>query len=123
MKYMLMVLADEKAEQALAPAEWDKVMAQHMALAGELAKAGKLLSGEALQPTHTATTVRRHAGQPQLLITDGPFAETKEQFGGFYVVECADLDEALTLAKRLAAFSPLVDTSVEVRPVMNTDAS
>ena len=78
-----------------------------------------MLGGEALQPTATATTVRAEAGQS--LIVDGPFAETKEQFGGFFLIEAADLDEAIAWAAKM----PNLDAggSVEVRPVMEFDAA
>lgn len=74
---------------------------------------GAFLAGEALQPVTTATTVRVRAGQAET--TDGPFAETKEQFGGFYLLECKDLDEALGYAAKIPASK---HGSVEVRPIM-----
>jgi len=82
----------------------------------ETKKAGKLIAGDALQATTTATTVRVRDGKR--LTTDGPFAETKEQLGGYYIVEAKDLDEALAIAAKIpsARFG-----SIEVRPVMKFD--
>jgi hypothetical protein len=80
----------------------------------EVADAGVFVAGEGLQDSSTATTLRiREQDEP--LVTDGPFAETKEQLGGFYVLDCADLDEALSWAKRI----PLDSGAIEVRPVMD----
>ena len=89
-------------------------MEAYNALTEEIKQAGAFLGGEGLQPTSTATTVRVRDGEP--LLTDGPFAETREQLAGFYLVECADLDEAVRWAGKIptAAFG-----SVEVRPVID----
>jgi hypothetical protein len=78
-----------------------------------VAKSGALQSGEPLMPTNTATTVR--VRNSKTLTTDGPFAETKEQLGGYYLVNCKDLDEAIGLAARIPAAT---DGSIEIRPVM-----
>jgi hypothetical protein len=84
-----------------------------MAFTAELAKIGKLVGGEALEPTATATTVRVRNGKS--VKTDGPFAETKEQLGGYYIIDVKDLDEAMAWAAKI----PDVTTgSVEIRPVM-----
>lgn len=93
---------------------WHAVLKQHEAFAGELAAAGKLTGGSGLRGAHAATTVRvTPAGRT---VHDGPFAETHEQLGGFYLVEAADLDEALEMAKRL----PIArNGSVEVRPCLD----
>jgi hypothetical protein len=82
----------------------------------EVMSNGKMSSGEALQPTATATTVRVRDGQT--MTSDGPFAETKEQLGGFYILDCADLDEAIAYAARIPS-APF--GSVEVRPVIEFD--
>ncbi len=87
------------------------VMAEHFAIQKQLAAAGKLGPVVRLMPTTTATTVR--AGD-QPVVLDGPFAETKEQFLGFYVVDCATLDEALQIAKQLS----IKPGAMEVRPIM-----
>jgi hypothetical protein len=87
---------------------WDKAMAEHNAFGEANGKA--IVGGNALQPTSTATSIRGG------VVTDGPFAETKEALGGFYLIEAADLDEAIAIAKQVpAAFG-----GVEVRPVMET---
>ena len=79
----------------------------------EVSKSGAMLSGDALMPTNTATTVRVRNGKT--LTTDGPFAETKEQLGGYYLMNCKNLDEAIALAARIPAAS---DGSIEIRPLM-----
>lgn len=92
---------------------WHEVLKQHEAFAGELAAAGKLTGGSGLRGAHAATTVR--VTPNGRTVHDGPFAETHEQLGGFYLVEAADLDEALEMAKRL----PIArNGSVEVRPCL-----
>jgi hypothetical protein len=89
------------------------MMAEYLDFTTDIKKNGKWLAGEALQPTSAATTVRMRAGK--LVTTDGPFAETKEQLGGFYLIEAADLNEAIRIAARI----PGAKTgSVEVRPVV-----
>ena len=112
MKYMLLMYANESAvpntpedQQAVAPSVW-------YALMEEMKAAGVLLSNNGLSPVANATTVRIREGKT--LITDGPFAETHEQLGGFFLVECNDLDEALSWAEKIphAKYG-----SVEVRPL------
>jgi hypothetical protein len=112
MKYMLLMYASEsfvpntpEEQQAVAPEIW-------FALMKEMKDAGVLLSNNGLAPTTTATTVRFREGKT--LITDGPFAETHEQLGGFFLLECKDLDEALGWAEKIphAKYG-----SVEVRPL------
>lgn len=112
MKYMLMIYTDEKAWAALSPAGQKRVIGEHLAFAEDLRRRGQYIAGEELQPSTTATTVRIQRGRP--VPTDGPFAETKEQLGGFYLVEARDLNEAIQLAGRI----PMPGTDgVEVRPV------
>jgi hypothetical protein len=112
MKYMLLMYANESAvpetpedQQAVAPQVW-------FALMDEMKAAGVLLSNTGLSPVANATTVRIREGKT--LITDGPFAETHEQLGGFFLLECTDLDEALRWAEKIphAKYG-----SVEVRPL------
>lgn len=115
MKYLCLIYSDETAEQA--PEAMQAIMGEYMALEQELAgQPGFKLGGEALDPTNTAKTVRIRSGETS--ITDGPFAETKEQLGGFYLIEAADLDEALKFAARIPTAK---NGSVEVRPVMKID--
>ncbi len=112
MKYACLIYTDESTDAAPGTPEFDEVMAGYMAFgqtAGE-----RILGGEPLEPTATATTVTVRDGET--MTTDGPFAETKEQLGGFYILECADLDEAVSLAAQIPGASV---GRVEVRPVPN----
>lgn len=114
MEYMLIIGVDESAP-APAPGEpgFDEMMGAWAAYTRSLLERDAFISGGSLQPSSTATTVRREHGQAPAII-DGPFAETKEQLAGFYVVRAADLDEALALAADL----PLPAGAVEIRPLM-----
>lgn len=111
MRYLLLIYDNE----ATAPDE-SAEMEKWFEYTEKLKQSGALRGGEALQPTSTATTVRVKDGK--MLTTDGPFAETKEQLGGFYLIECKDLDEALQWASQIpsAGRGP-----VEVRPIMEFD--
>lgn len=112
MQYLLLIYADEKATPAQSPAS----LQRWLEVTNEMKAAGVYRGGEALTGVATATTVRRSGAD--VLTTDGPFAETKEQLGGFYLIEVADVDEALKWAKKL----PTVDYgSVEVRPILAFD--
>lgn len=114
MKYMLAFFGEEGGWDDVTPEEMQEGMKLWEGFERELVDAGAHLAGEGLQPSATATTVRR-AGEERV-VTDGPFAETKEQLGGFYLIECENLDEALEWAKKV----PIGDGhSTEVRPVMN----
>ena len=119
MRYVMLIYGDETAGQEMSEAEQEANLAAWFAYTEDLRGAGKLLAGEAVMPTATATTVRGQGGQT--LTVDGPFAETKEQLGGFYLIEAADLDEAIAWAAKM----PNLDAggSVEVRPVMEFDAA
>lgn len=114
MQYMLLIYSNEKDWDKHTPEQMGEVMNAYNAFTESIVKSGNYKAGEALQPTSTATTVRVRNGKPQ--ITDGPFAETREQLGGFYWIEAKDLDQALQIAARIP--SALVG-SIEVRPVMN----
>jgi hypothetical protein len=113
-KFMLTIFGDESA-QAQAPSEQVEQMAkEYFAFSDEVGASGALIAGEGLQPTQTARTVRgSFEGEPT--VTDGPFAETKEQLGGFYVLECKDIDEAEQWARKIPGVR--FGGSVEVRPV------
>src|SRR5262245_29962635 len=113
MRYILLVYEREADWAALSQAEKDQAFGEYMGLSAELRANGKNLYSAPLQPVATATTVRIRDGKT--LTTDGPFAETREQFGGFYLVDAKDLDEAITIAKRIPAARI---GCVEVRPVM-----
>jgi hypothetical protein len=103
MKVLALIYGDESRWESLTPEDREAVYTQHRAFA---AVAGaKLVSGAELAPTEAATTVRVRDGQT--LITDGPFAETKEQLGGFYLLECADLDDAAALAAQIPSDGPI----------------
>jgi len=110
MKYMLLVYLDE---QALSDAERDKCYVESAQLAQDIKSSGKYLSAGPLHPTATATSVRVREGKR--LVTDGPFAETREQLGGYYLIDTADLDEAITIAERI----PVARMgTVEIRPLL-----
>lgn len=113
MRYMMLIYGDEAAAANTTPEEWEAVMNAHYAFGDEGRKRGILLGGEALQPTAQAVTLRKQNGE--YLTTDGPFAETKEQLGGYYLFKCDSPDEIIELAKLL----PLGDTgSIEIRPIV-----
>lgn len=112
MRYQLLVCTDETSEAALSPDEEAAMMTQYAAFAEEMGKRGVLQGGERLRPTSDATTVRVRDGE--VLTTDGPFAETKEQIGGYFIVDCADLDEAIEVAAQIPGAQ---HGSVEVRPI------
>ena len=112
MKYLLLIYEAEAHQEAPNPEELEA----WFELTEEMQEAGVMLGGDALQPTTTATTVRIREGRT--VTSDGPFAETKEQLGGYYLVDVPDLDEALRWAARM----PNADRgSIEVRPVMEFD--
>ena len=115
MQYLLLIYQNEKVWADMPEAEQGKAFAEYMEFSKDIAQKGQMLAGEALQPTSTATTVRVRDGKT--LTTDGPFAETREQLGGFYLVEAKDLDEAIKMAARIP---DVRSGSVEVRPVMPT---
>src|SRR3954462_7528450 len=118
MKYLLTIYGDESRWQDMREDEGKAIMEAYGAFGGEAEKAGALLGGEGLQPTATATTVRVQDGER--LTTDGPFAETKEQLGGFYLLECKDLDEAIDWAGKIPGAQ---HGSVGVRPEMDYEAA
>ena len=118
MRYMIGIYGDESRRVALTPEDGAGIMAAYDEFDRAARAAGVLVEGAGLQPTPTATTVRVRDGAR--LITDGPFAETKEQLGGFYLLECKDLDEAIEWAARIPGAQ---HGSVEVRPEMDYEAA
>ena len=117
MKYLLTIWADESHYAGATPEQIAQMFEAHGRFGQATTEAGVFVGGEGLQSTATATTVRVRDGETML--TDGPFAETREQLGGFYMLECADLDEAV----RWAAQVPEAQHgSIEVRPVMDYEA-
>ena len=115
MKYLLLIYENEASFAGMPEAEQGKIFEEYMAYSKRIKKEGKYISGEALEPVSTATTVRVKSGKT--VTTDGPFAETREQLGGFYMVEAKNLDEAIALA---AAIPASRTGSIEVRPIMPT---
>jgi hypothetical protein len=115
MKYLLLIYENEAGFASLPEAEQGKIFGEYMDYTRRIKKNGNYIGGEALEPVSTATTVRIKDGKT--LTTDGPFAETREQLGGYYLVEAKDLDQAIELAKGI----PAVRTGcIEVRPIMPT---
>ena len=112
MKYMLLIYGDEKERTQLSDAAMGERVAAYQAYTKALQAAGILVASERLADTHSASTVRVHNSKPQVL--DGPYAETKEQLGGFYLIEVKDLDAALDWASRCPGAS---HGSIEVRPL------
>ena len=117
MKYLLTLYHDESSMADRTPDQQAEAMQAWDDYTQNTSDAGVFVGGEGLQPSATATTVRiEPTGDP--IVSDGPFAETKEQLGGFYLLDCSDLDDALAWAKRI----PMPGGTVEVRPVMDYDA-
>jgi hypothetical protein len=116
MKYLCLIYEEEKKLDAMSASEVDSLMGEFFAFTKEIRKSGHFLGGEALQAVQTATTVRVRDGK--VSTTDGPFAETKEQLGGFYLITARDLNDAIRVASRIpsARFG-----SVEVRPIKEFD--
>ena len=114
MKYLCLIYDEEKKLGGMSKTEGDAFMAEYFAFTESIRKSGNYVAGEALQPVHTATSVRIRNGK--VSSTDGPFAETKEQLGGFYLINAKDLNEAIEIASRIP--SARLGT-VEVRPVVD----
>jgi len=112
MKYMLLIHEDESRFGRMGEAEMGALMADYGRFGEELTRSGARVAAHRLRPTSTATTVRVRDGKT--LATDGPFAETKEQFGGYYLIDVDDLDEAIAWAARIPSARA---GSIEVRPV------
>jgi hypothetical protein len=113
-QYAVLIYDKPGSYEALGPEEFERVMAEY----GPITQDPAVRGGAQLQPVHTATTVRVRDGET--LLTDGPFADTKEVFGGYYVIEVADLDEAIAFAARIP--SARLGGSVEVRPIVDRGA-
>lgn len=112
MKYLCLIYDEESKLAAMSESEGKAFMGEYFSFTNDLIAAGKMIVGEELKPTHTATTVRIRKGV--LSTTDGPFAETKEQLGGFYLIDAVDLNEAIQIASRIPSARI---GSIEVRPV------
>ena len=113
MRYLLLIYQDEVARSQWSEEEKAAEYQEYFAFGSETEKLG-VSAGDALMPTHTATTVRVRNGKT--MTTDGPFAETKEQLGGYYVLDCNDLDEAIEIAAKIPGAK---HGSIEIRPVMD----
>jgi hypothetical protein len=112
MKYLCLIYDQEKMWGTMATADADTLMGEYGAFTEDVKASGHYLGGNPLQPTNTATTVRIRNGK--VSSTDGPFAETKEQLGGYYMIEAKDLNEAIQVAAKIPAART---GSVEVRPI------
>jgi hypothetical protein len=114
MKYLCLIYENEKNWETTPPAESEAIMNEYFTFTADIQKNGKLVAGEALQPTVTATTVRVRNGK--VSTTDGPFVETKEQLGGFYLIEAKDLNDAIQVAAKIPSARL---GAIEVRPVVD----
>jgi hypothetical protein len=114
MEYMLLIYQNEKERAALPEFQNGKMFAEYRAFTESIVKSGNFKAGAPLQPSGSATTVRSRSGK--VGTTDGPFAETREQLGGYYLIEAKDLDEACAIAARVPSARI---GSIEVRPVLS----
>ena len=114
MRYMMLIYTKE-TENGLSPEQAREVMEGHSAVIEQATRKGTLLGAEPLAPTSTATSVRLKNGKP--LITDGPFAETKEQLAGYYILDCENLDEAIEWAAKIPTACKGGEGCIEIRPL------
>ena len=114
MRYMMLVYSAQPPE-GLKPEEAERIRSAHYRVMDEATRKGVLIGAEPLAPTSTATTVRMHNGKA--LVTDGPFAETKEHLAGYYVIECENLDEAIEWASKIPTACQGGEGCVEIRPM------
>jgi hypothetical protein len=112
MRYLCLIYAEEKQMGTMSKSETEAFTGEYFAFTEAIQKSGHLLGGEALEPIRTATTLRLRNGK--VSTTDGPFAETKEQLGGFYLIKARDLNEAIQVASRIPSARL---GSIEVRPI------
>ena len=112
MKYILLIYGDEQAWNALTPDQMEKTYNEHRAYGEALAKAGALEAGYELKPVATATSVKFEGGKPRTV--DGPFAETREQLAGYYVIDVPNLEDAISWAEKMPG---MAEGTVEVRPL------
>ena len=116
MKYLCLIYENEKSWETMPKEQADTILGEYGTFTQDIEKSGHLLGGEALQPTQAATTVRVRNGK--ISTTDGPFAETKEQLGGYYLIEARDLNDAIKVAAKIPSAR---HGSIEIRPVMEFD--
>jgi hypothetical protein len=112
-RYLCLIYGDEQRLGALSPSESDALLEESLAYHEQLRRTGQFVAAEALHPAESGTTIRLRNGK--ILLTDGPFVETKEQVGGFFLIEARDLNEAIQVASRIPCARL---GSIEVRPVM-----
>jgi hypothetical protein len=112
MKYLCLIYYEEAVADALSESEYDAIQAAAVAYGEELSASGHFIASQALESVQTATTIRIRSGK--LTVTDGPFAETKEQLGGFFLIEARDLNDAIRVASKIP---PLRLGCIEVRPI------
>jgi hypothetical protein len=117
MRYMFLVYTQEGKEAQMSTEELAELMGGHKAVMEETSRLGILRGAEPLKPTTTATTVRHQNGRP--IVTDGPFAETKEQLGGYYIIDCKNLDEAIEWAKKIPTRCGGSQGCIEIRPLQD----
>ncbi|HYO46291.1 MAG TPA: YciI family protein [Gemmatimonadota bacterium] len=116
MRYLCLIYDEEKTLEEMSKSESDATMGEYFGFTEGIQKSGHYIGGEALQPIQTTTTVRVRKGK--VSTTDGPFAETKEQLGGYYLINAKDLDDAIQVAAKIPSARL---GSVEVRPIMEFD--
>ena len=116
MRYMFLIYSRETDMAGMTPADMEALKAEHWGVMDETRAKGIFHGAEPLHPTATATTVRINGGKS--LVTDGPFAETKEQLAGYYILDCKDLDEAITWAARIPTACKGGAGCIEIRPTM-----
>ena len=114
MKYLCLIYENEKSWETMPKEEGEAILAEYFAFTDGIRKSGHYLAGEALHPTQAASTVRVRNGR--ISTTDGPFAETKEQLGGVYLIEARDLNDAISVAAKIPAARV---GSIEIRPVVD----
>jgi hypothetical protein len=112
MKYILLIYGDERVWSSMSKTEMEKIYEAHRAYGEAMLKAGVMQGGYELKPVASATSVRFNGGRPKTV--DGPFAETKEQLAGYYVIDVANLEDALSWAEKMPG---MTDGTVEVRPL------
>ena len=118
MQYMLLIYGDEKGWMNMPAEDLKKMYADYMAFSEELATSGAMIRGDELKPVAAASTVRVRNGK--VMITDGPFAETKEQLGGYYLIDVPNLDVAIKWAAKIPS---ALNGSIEIRPVASGEAA
>jgi len=116
MKYLCLIYDEEKKLAGMSKSDSDAFMGEYFTFTDGIQKSGHYVAGQALQPVQTATTVRIRNGK--VSTTDGPFAETKEQLGGFYLINARDLNDAIQVASKIPSARL---GSIEVRPIMEFD--